>query len=116
MIVRWSLDELPEVCAEAGLDAPLLVASPRWKLDVDAGERGSEVPSHRVDDAVALARGGVIAVGGGSAIDLGKAISARAEAPLVAVPTTYAGAEWTSHYGIRDPDRKLRYPDVGEKK
>jgi maleylacetate reductase len=24
------------------------------------------------------------------------------------VPTTYAGAEWTPYYGVRDPDRKLR--------
>jgi maleylacetate reductase len=47
----------------------------------------------------------VVAVGGGSAIDLGKAVSARAGVPLVSVPTTYAGAEWTPYYGIRDPER-----------
>jgi maleylacetate reductase len=108
VIVRWSLDELPAVREELGLRDPLLVMSPRWSLDIDAGERWSEVPSHRVDDAAALATGGVIAVGGGSAIDLGKAISARAEVKLLSVPTTYAGAEWTTSYGIRDPERKMR--------
>ena len=66
------------------------------------------MPSERIDDAAALAGGGVVAVGGGSAIDLGKAISAAADVPLVSVPTTYAGAEWTTYYGVRDPERKMR--------
>ena len=30
MIVRWSLGELADACAEAGVRSPLLVASPRW--------------------------------------------------------------------------------------
>ena len=108
MIVRWGLDALPDVLREAGVRGPLLVASPRWELPIDAQARWSEVPSERVDEAAALAAGGVVAVGGGSAIDLGKAVSAAAGVPLVSVPTTYAGAEWTTFYGVRDPDRKLR--------
>jgi maleylacetate reductase len=109
MIVRWRLAELPDVCAETGVEAPLLVASPRWSaLEIECAARWDEVPSVRVDEAAALAGGGVIAVGGGSAIDLGKAISEAADAPLVSVPTTYSGAEWSKRYGIRDPERKLR--------
>jgi maleylacetate reductase len=108
VIVRWGIDALPDVIAEAGLDAPLLVMSPRWDLQIDAAARWDEVPSERIDDAAALAGGGVVAVGGGSAIDLGKAISAAADVPLVSVPTTYAGAEWTTYYGVRDPERKMR--------
>ena len=104
MIVAWSLHELPGVCEQAGVEAPLLVASPRWELgEIEAHARWSEVPSHRVDEAAALAGGGVVALGGGSAIDLGKAISAAAGVPLVSVPTTYSGAEWTTYYGVRDP-------------
>jgi maleylacetate reductase len=113
VIVRWGLDALPEVCAEAGVTSPLLVASTRWDVPIDAHARWSEVPSERVDEAAAQAGGGVIAVGGGSAIDLGKAISAAADVALVSVPTTYSGAEWTTFYGIRDPERKMRGGGAG---
>lgn len=113
MIVRWGLDSLPEVVAELGVRQPLLVASPRWTLPIDAASRWSEVPSERVDEAAALAGDGVIAVGGGSAIDLGKAVSAAASVPLVSVPTTYAGAEWTTYYGVRDPGRRMRGGGAG---
>jgi maleylacetate reductase len=103
VIVRWGLDALEELAGER----PLVVASPRWReLPLRAAARWEEVPSARVDDAAALAGDRVVAIGGGSAIDLGKAISARAGVPLVSVPTTYAGAEWTPYYGIRDPERR----------
>ncbi len=113
MIVRWGLDALPELCGEAGIEAPLLVASPRWDVPIDARARWTEVPSDRIDEAAAQAAGGVVALGGGSAIDLGKAISAAAGVPLVSVPTTYSGAEWTTFYGVRDPDRKMRGGGAG---
>jgi maleylacetate reductase len=71
------------------------------------------VPSDRVGEAAAQAGDGVLSVGGGSAIDLGKAISAEAGVPLVSVPTSYSGAEWTTFFGIRDPDRRMRGGGVG---
>jgi maleylacetate reductase len=40
-----------------------------------------------------------IAIGGGSAIGLGKAIARARGVPLVAVPTTYSGSEMTSIWG-----------------
>jgi maleylacetate reductase len=116
VIVRWGLDSLQDVCDEAGVDwPPLLVASPRWDIPLPRGPvpRWSEVPSERVEEAAVQAKGGVIAVGGGSAIDLGKAVSAKADVSLVSVPTTYAGAEWTTFYGVRDPDRKMRGGGAG---
>ncbi len=116
MIVRWGLAELPGVLGELGIKQPLLVASERWTgtfLGLPVAARWTEVPSARVATAVARAGDGVIAVGGGSAIDFGKAVSTEADVPVVSVPTTYAGAEWTSFYGIRDPERKMRGGGAG---
>jgi maleylacetate reductase len=113
MIVRWGLRELPAVLAALGIERPLLVASPRWDLEIGAAAHWSEIPSERVAEAAELAGDGVVAVGGGSAIDLGKAISAEAGVPLVSVPTTYAGAEWTPYFGIRDHERKLKGGGAG---
>ena len=111
MIVRWGLDELPAVLDELGSSRPLLIASARWSgeiLPFEPAARWEEVPSARIAEAAAGAGDGVVALGGGSAIDLGKAVSADAGVPLCSIPTTYAGAEWTGYFGIRDPARKMR--------
>ncbi len=116
MIVRWGLAELPAVLDELGITQPLLVASERWAgtdLGMRSPVRWTEVPSDQVAAAAEHAGDGVVAVGGGSAIDLGKAISAAADVPVVSVPTTYAGAEWTPFYGIRDTERKMRGGGAG---
>ena len=107
MIVRWGLEELPALAGER----PLLVASPRWRGVLDAADRWEEVPSHRIEvpDGVDT----LVAVGGGSAIDTAKAASAASGLPLVSVPTTYSGAEWTEFFGVRDPDRKMRGGGAG---
>jgi maleylacetate reductase len=108
--VRWGLDQLPGLLAELSIERPFLVASPRWEPPVDVVGRWSEVPSDRIDEAAAATGGadGLLAVGGGSALDLVKAISVETGLPVVSVPTTYSGAEWAPSFGIRDPDRRMR--------
>jgi maleylacetate reductase len=116
VIVQWGLRELSAVLAELRIGRPLLVASERWndtKLGIRPAAHWTEVPSARIAEAAAQAEDGVVALGGGSAIDLGKAISAKADLPLVSVPTTYAGAEWTPYFGIRDPERKMKGGGAG---
>ena len=113
MIVRWGLDTLAPVLEEVGSSRPLVVASERWselELPFEPARRWTEVPSDRIDEAAAAAKeaDAVVAIGGGSAIDLGKAISAATGLALVSVPTTYAGAEWTPYFGVRDPGRRMR--------
>jgi maleylacetate reductase len=110
VIVRWGLGELDGVLAELSVVSPFFVASPRWDPPVDVAGEWREVPSHQIVGAVAAAveADSILAMGGGSAIDLGKAISAETGLPVVSVPTTYSGAEWTPGFGIRDQDRKMR--------
>jgi alcohol dehydrogenase class IV len=106
VIVRWGLDRLNDVLGEVGVARPLVVASSRWDaLDLPAAERWSEIPSHRIE--VPQGVDGVLAVGGGSAIDTAKSASSATGLPLVSVPTTYSGAEWTPTYGVRDPSKKM---------
>ncbi len=107
MIVRWGLPALPELLGER----PFLVASERWGGLVDAADRWSEIPSHRIK--VPAGCDGIVAIGGGSAIDTAKAASAASGLPLVSVPTTYSGAEWTEFFGVRDPERRLRGGGAG---
>lgn len=128
-IVRFgagSIGGLGDVCGEAGITRPLLVASRRGAgsvgpLPVVATYDGvrPHVPVETVREAAALARSsradGLVGVGGGSAIDTCKAVVAelvREEPPVtppavVAIPTTYAGAEWTPYFGmLLAPGRK----------
>ncbi|HEY2777105.1 MAG TPA: iron-containing alcohol dehydrogenase [Gaiellaceae bacterium] len=112
MIVRWGLAELPGVLADVHIERPLVIASERWHaLDVPHVAWSSEVPSVHVD--VPADADGIVAIGGGSAIDTGKHTSAETGLPVVHVPTTYSGAEWTTFYGVRSPDRVMRGGGAG---
>jgi len=115
VIVRWGLGELEDVLGEVGSSRSLLVASSRWRdLEVPVAKRFHGVRPHApvetVEAAIAAADGadGVVALGGGSAIDTGKAVSVGRRLPLVSVPTTYAGAEWTQYFGMRDEARRTK--------
>jgi maleylacetate reductase len=115
VIVRWGLAAYPELLAELGVSRPLLVTTPRWTslgLPVEKTFDGvrAHVPTDTVTAALAAAEGcdGLVAVGGGSAIDTAKAVSAQTGLPVLSVPTTYSGAEWTRAYGILDEERSVK--------
>lgn len=120
-----ALEQLGEVLAELGIERPLLVVTHRGATAVGglpvvgtfAGVL-PHVPAETVQAATTLALSlevdGLVGLGGGSAIDTCKAVVAelagRDVEPLprvVAVPTTYAGAEWTPYFGmLLAPGRK----------
>lgn len=115
MIVRWGPGAVDEVLGELELTRPYLLASPRH-ADLPRHEgRWSALPTDDIAAVAADAAGAdsLVALGGGSAIDTGKAVSAETGLPLVSVPTTYSGAEWTAFYGIRDPGRRQRGGGAG---
>lgn len=115
MIVRWGIDRLGGLLDELGVERALLVTSERFGgVDLPVSARFTGVRSHSplevVSAATAAATGadGVVGLGGGSAIDTAKAVAAAAGLPLVAVPTTYSGAEWTPYFGMRDEARRVK--------
>ena len=115
MIVRWGLDALDSVLGDFGIGRALLVTSERFAaMDLPVAERFGDVRRHAPVAVVTAATeaaanaDGLVTVGGGSAIDTAKAVSAATGLPLVAVPTTYSGSEWTPYFGMRDEVRRAK--------
>src|SRR4029079_10835574 len=59
----------------------------------------TEVAEHARAKAREVDADGIIAIGGGSAIGLAKAVALTSDVAIVAVPTTYAGSEMTPVWG-----------------
>ncbi|ROO86154.1 maleylacetate reductase [Actinocorallia herbida] len=122
MRVVFGAGRLPAVADEArrlGLSRALVVSTPgHEKLALRVadllGERAAgvfagarmHVPTPIVaaarEAAARLGADGCVAVGGGSAIGLAKALALRDGLPVIAVPTTYAGSEMTPVWGLTE--------------
>ena len=103
MIVRWGLEQLPDVLNGRRV---FLLATARWDAPVDVVGRRTELPTDEpIDPGEAEV---LLAIGGGSTIDTAKRASAMTGLPLVTVPTTYSGAEWTRYFGVRDAQRRMQ--------
>jgi maleylacetate reductase len=120
VIVSWGLDSYPALLAELGIERPLLITSRRWEaLDLPAARRFLGVRPHVPTDSVAAAKAeaagvdGLVALGGGSAIDTTKAVSAETGLSILSIPTTYSGAEWTPFFGMRDEERGVKAGGTG---
>lgn len=118
-----SLSALPDELDQIGLGRVLVLCSPGQEeaAGLVAGTLGSRcvgvladavmhVPSQVAErasaEAARVGADGCVAVGGGSAIGLGKAIALKHGLPIVAVPTTYAGSEMTPIWGLTTDGRK----------
>lgn len=65
-----------------------------------------EVAREARDVAARLDADCAVAIGGGSTTGLGKAIALETGLPILAIPTTYAGSEMTSIYGLTEAGEK----------
>lgn len=118
-----SLRRLPEEVDRLGARKALVLSTPQqraWAEQVAAllGARAAgvfdraamHVPIETAREARAEARrigaDCAVAIGGGSTIGLGKAIALESSLPVIAIPTTYAGSEMTSIYGITEAGLK----------
>ena len=129
--VRFGLGAVAEVAAEAerlarrvllldGLLDPSIAAGIATELG--SGHAATmaigrqHVPAALADEAAAVLRqsgaDGVVALGGGSAIGVAKALARQTGIPILAVPTTYAGSEMTPIWGITDEGEKRTGRDL----
>ena len=115
MIVRWGLDSLPQVLDELGVKDALLITEELWQdTELPIARRFHGAQPHAeiggVREATALAEGadGLVALGGGSVMDTTKAVSVATGLPMVSIPTTYAGAEWTPFFGVRNAETRTK--------
>jgi maleylacetate reductase len=123
------LAELPAEVAALGLTRVLVLCSPEQEdtgrmVAAALGERAAgvlaearmhvpvEVAARARDLARELGADGCVAVGGGSAVGLGKAIALEHGLPVVAVPTTYAGSEMTPVWGLTEAGEKRTGRDL----
>ena len=111
VIVRWGLDALGALLARARVDARAARHEPRGSLAerLSRSRSGSTASARtprwrrsRRPRPLPRDADGLVGLGGGSAIDTAKAVSRARDglSPVVAVPTTYAGAEWTPYFGM----------------
>jgi maleylacetate reductase len=74
------------------------------------------IPASTVEKALATAvdtsTDCIVTVGGGSAVGLGKALSLKIDAPIIAIPTTFSGSEMTPIYGITSEGHKRTGRDM----
>ncbi|GHE07166.1 maleylacetate reductase [Klenkia taihuensis] len=118
-----SIAQLPDEVAALGLTRVLVLCSPEQEetgrqVAAALGDRAAgvlaearmhvpvEVARAARDRAAELGADGCVAVGGGSAVGLGKAVALEHGLPVIAVPTTYAGSEMTPVWGLTEGGAK----------
>lgn len=111
-----TLARLPEEAARLQLRRVLIVSTAGQQKHADRAsallgplapavfaEAAMHTPSQVTEAALALASDlrvdGLVAIGGGSAIGLSKALALRTDLPQLVIPTTYAGSEATPLLG-----------------
>ncbi len=118
-----SLQHLPREIEAIGARRALVLCTPEQRDAADrvAGLLGAraagvfdravmhvpiEIARTARETARSLGADCAVAIGGGSTIGLGKAIALDSGLPILAIPTTYAGSEMTTIYGLTEDGLK----------
>ena len=96
----------PEQRASAEQVAALLGARAAGIFDRAVMHVPIETAREAREHAARIGADCAVAIGGGSTIGLGKAIALESALPIIAIPTTYAGSEMTTIYGITEAGMK----------
>ena len=88
-----SLPEIPEELIAASFIEPV------QHVPMNVAERARVLAGNSAADCI-------VAIGGGSAIGVAKAVALEIPLPIIAVPTTYGGSEMTSIWGITRDGKK----------
>lgn len=125
-----AIERIEDEAARLGLSRAVVIATPGTGRQLGAqvqarlGARCAGVHAGAVmhvprgvaatglEAALAAQADGLVAVGGGSAIGLAKAIARETGLPIIAVPTTYSGSEATPIYGLSEGERKVTGRDL----
>ena len=106
VIVRWGLEELPGVLDDVGLGA----AAARRRPALGRARRSRRPPagarSPPTGSPCRRRSTGSSPSAAAARSTPARPRRPRRRLPLVSVPTTYSGAEWTAFFGVRTPDRR----------
>jgi maleylacetate reductase len=111
-----TLDDLARETDLLGLTHVAVVAGPRYaervarilgdRVVLDVRDAAMHVPVAQAEQVRARCAesgvDGLVAVGGGSAVGLAKAVALTRHVPIVAAPTTYSGSEMTRVWGLTE--------------
>lgn len=120
--------QVKDILLEQGYQRVLVITTPNQeKAGQDLADKLKEisagvyphavmhVPKEVADKAVKFAKDNDIdcclALGGGSTIGLAKIVALKTQLPIVAIPTTYAGSEMTTIYGLTESHLKTTGKD-----
>ena len=121
--------QLRDEVAHLGIERALLITTPSKRAMAEAmaaeiGERAAgvfdrvamhvpiEVAKAGRAEVQRLGADGCIALGGGSAIGLAKAIALEQDVAIIALPTTYSGSEMTAIQGLTEDGVKRTWRDL----